>query len=373
MYSVSSLARARCSSLRRPAFTLVELLVVIAIIGVLVALLLPAVQAAREAARRSQCVNNLKQLGLATHNYHDVYKAMPPRRGGTTAAFINIGGDDRGNSNGGRLSAFVVLLPFYEQGPMYDQIKAGGGTPNSAPHGRAAWQGWSPWNIAPAMLSCPSDYGPKANMAHSYALCVGDQTYHFNDNSPNFQRGVFGRWTNFADIRDGTSNTIMMSERIRTGNSGGITATAGGNEVRLFIARELAGVQDQPNLCYTQVTGNYFNAGVIVKQRWGFHWTDGQLERVGFNTVFPPNAPSCTWQSANPQNADNQHGVVPPTSGHPGGVNCLFADGSVSFVSNTINTGNLGVGTRGDYGGPSNYGVWGALGSKSGGEAVTNQ
>jgi prepilin-type processing-associated H-X9-DG protein len=223
------------------------------------------------------------------------------------------------------------------------------------------------------MLSCPSDYGPQNTLAHSYALCVGDQTYHFNDNSPSYQRGVFGRWTTFADIRDGTSNTIMMSERIRTGNSGGVAATARGNEVRVWIARELAGVQDQPNLCYTQVTGNYFNAGVMVKQRWGFHWTDGQLERVGFNTVFPPNAPSCTWQSANPQNADNQHGVLPPTSGHPGGVNCLYADGSVSFVSETINTGNLGVGTLGNYGGPSNYGVWGALGSKSGGEAVANQ
>lgn len=138
------LARVRCSSLRRSAFTLVELLVVIAIIGVLVALLLPAVQAAREAARRSQCVNNLKQLGLATHNYHDVYQAMPPRRGGTTGTFLDINGDNRGNINGGRLSAFVVLLPFYEQQAMYDQIKAGGGSPNSAPHGRAAWQNWSP-------------------------------------------------------------------------------------------------------------------------------------------------------------------------------------------------------------------------------------
>ncbi len=366
-----TLPLARRSSLCRSAFTLVELLVVIAIIGVLVALLLPAVQAAREAARRSQCVNNLKQLGLATHNYHDVYRAMPPRRGGTTGAFITVNGDDRGNINGGRLSAFVVLLPFYEQQAMYDQIKAGGGTPNSAPHGRAAWQNWSPWNVAPSMLSCPSDFGPQGPRAHSYALCVGDQTFHFNDNATTHQRGVFGRWTTFADIRDGTSNTIMMSERLRTGNSGGITTTLRGQDIRLFIARELAGVQDQPNLCYTQVTGNHFIAGIVVKQRWGFHWTDGQLERVGFNTVFPPNAPSCTWQGSNPQNADNQHGVVPPTSGHPGGVNCLFADGSVSFVSDTINTGNLGVGTTGNYGGRSHYGVWGALGSKAGGEAVT--
>jgi len=111
---------------KNQAFTLVELLVVIAIIGILIALLLPAVQAAREAARRSQCTNNLKQFGLANHNYHDTYKALPARRGGTSS-YPNPG-SSRSHANFDRLSPFIPLLPFYEQGAMYDQIKAGSGS-----------------------------------------------------------------------------------------------------------------------------------------------------------------------------------------------------------------------------------------------------
>src|SRR6188508_507353 len=100
------------------AFTLVELLVVIAIIGVLVALLLPAVQAAREAARRSQCSNALKQFGLALHQYADTYKVFPARRGGS------VGSNDaaRLTGNFSRLSAFVPLLPYIEQKPLFDSI-----------------------------------------------------------------------------------------------------------------------------------------------------------------------------------------------------------------------------------------------------------
>ncbi len=368
MCSKRSLALTRCSSLCRPAFTLVELLVVIAIIGVLVALLLPAVQAAREAARRSQCVNNLKQLGLATHNYHDVFGAMPARKGGTTAPFIDINGDNRSNSNGGRLSAFVVLLPFYEQAAMYDQIKAGGGTPNSAPHGRAPWQGWSPWNVAPTMLTCPSDYGLVSTRQNSYAFCLGDQTDNLTTSTPANYRGIFGMWTRFADIRDGTSNTIMMSERVRSGvNAAGQATTVRSHANRLFIAQDVTGINTQPNLCYTQTDGNYYISGIQVKGYWGLFWTDGQAERVGFTTVLPPNAPSCTVGTG----ADAALGVLPPSSGHPGGVNVLFADGSVSFISDTINTGDLSTGTAGNYGGASRYGVWGALGSKAGGESVS--
>ena len=108
-----------CRTHRRAAFTLVELLVVIAIIGILVALLLPAVQAAREAARRMQCTNHLKQLALAEHNYHDVYRAFAPLRCGTW-----VTGSDNLLANNGQMSGFVSLLPFYEQQQIYDYAKA---------------------------------------------------------------------------------------------------------------------------------------------------------------------------------------------------------------------------------------------------------
>src|SRR5947199_8758968 len=117
----------------RGAFTPVELLVVIAIIGVLVSLLLPAVQAAREAARRSQCSNALKQFGLALHNYADVFKRFPPRRGGSSAASPN--------GNADRLSAFIPILPFVEQKPLFDSIASGGsyGGTTYPPGGPNAW------------------------------------------------------------------------------------------------------------------------------------------------------------------------------------------------------------------------------------------
>ncbi len=102
---------------RRSGFTLVELLVVIAIIGILVALLLPAVQAAREAARRMQCSNRLKQLGLANHNYHDVNKCLPPWRAGTNR-------NNNDDANGYRMGGLVSMLPYYEGQQIYDRAKS---------------------------------------------------------------------------------------------------------------------------------------------------------------------------------------------------------------------------------------------------------
>lgn len=362
-------------------FTLVELLVVIAIIGILVGLLLPAVQAAREAARRMQCTNGMKQLSLALLNYESAYKALVPRKGGTTGAFT---GANRNNSNGGRLSGFVMLLPYIEQAPMYDKIQAGDssglfnyaaaqGGPTVADGGPAAWTGWTPWNISPSMLNCPSD-GPVFNASTStstnnYAFCVGDT----NNNALNIadSRGVFGnlRYTKLSAIVDGTSNTIVFSERLKA-NFGITNVVANQIEIGLGTATSATNILTAPSTCYATAVGRYFNAGQLVKGRFGSLWTDGQSERVCFNTILPPNKPSCTSDAnVNADSGANTFGLlIPASSRHTGGVNVGRADGSVQFVSNSVDTGNLAVAEQ--LSGPSPYGVWGAMGSKSGGEAA---
>ncbi len=194
---------------RSRGFTLVELLVVIAIIGVMVGLLLPAVQAAREAARRMQCGNNLKQLALAHHNYESTYKMLPARKGGTE-------GNSSLTGNRNRLcTGFVGILPYIEQQPMYDQIQAGDPAAGIAPGGRTAWEGWIVWDNSPAAIRCPSDPNNiPGGRRNSYAFSVGDQAEGIRDGQVN--RGVFAyrRNVSFRDITDGLSNTALMSERL---------------------------------------------------------------------------------------------------------------------------------------------------------------
>jgi prepilin-type N-terminal cleavage/methylation domain-containing protein/prepilin-type processing-associated H-X9-DG protein len=341
-------------SRRRPAaaFTLVELLVVIAIIGILIALLLPAVQAAREAARRSQCTNSLKQLGLAHHNYHDTHRAFVFRKGGPSTSY-------------GRLSGFVPLLPFLEQAPMYAQIKAGDSSQSIPPFGPKPWSSWTPWDIAPTTLSCPSDPGPGSTNTHihNYAFSVGDSVAGINDATT--VRGMFAatRCVRMADVTDGLSNTIMMSERLKLDFN---PRTVANREVQQVLGTKMNVTANPPRNCANESDGGYFKAGQ-VKGRFGTWWTDGQSERNAFNTILPPNGPSCS--EGGDVNADASSSVLPPSSRHPGGVNALMADGSVHFFSETIDTGDLSV--NAPTSGASPYGVWGRLGSKDGGEPVT--
>ena len=361
-------------------FTLVELLVVIAIIGVLVALLLPAVQAAREAARRSQCSNHLKQLGLAMHNYHDVYGLFPPRRGGTAGG----GNTSRFDGNYDRKSAFIFLLPFLEQAPMADQIRAGNVTDTNGnviwADGPAGWYNnanWVPWRTQLKVVICPSDkplLNPGQQAKHSYAFSIGDSPGGSSGNARwnvagSITRGVFNgsqRCKGFKDITDGSSNTIAMSERVFAFQTGITTAT--GQDVRTATAVNVSSTLTNPGTCFAQATGKRF-VGVSIKGRFGTLWADGQAERVGFTTILPPNAPSCVADGNG--NADSQGGVLNPASYHPGGVMGMMTDGSVRFISETINCGNTSLPPI--VAGPSPYGVWGAMGSIEGAEAVSNQ
>ncbi len=337
-------------------FTLVELLVVIAIIGVLVALLLPAVQQAREAARRMQCSNQLKQLGIALHNYHDTYGKFVPRKQGT--------GAEPGNRD--RVSGFIGLLPFFEQNALYDAIMAGdpnAGTP-IAPGGPAGWSGWAVWNNSPTALHCPSATSENpANGKTNYVFSVGDTILRNRDS--NNLRGVFQyrHGVGFKDIVDGSSNTIAMSEVLQTNYGGG--TKSGRISVKHGTAINIASVDTNPGECAATADGKFYGDPGSVKGRRARLWHDGQTEHVGFTTVLPPNAPSCIPKEND--SSDGQNTIMPPNINHPGGVMGLFCDGSVTFISETIDTGDI---TRGQVtSGQSPYGVWGAMGSKSGGES----
>lgn len=344
----------------RTGFTLVELLVVIAIIGILVALLLPAVQAAREAARRMSCSNNMKQLGIALHNYHDTYKKFPYRQGGTGTT----GGNSNLNNNN-RLGGLVFLLPFVEQAPLYDQISGGGGVSNYGTMGPAPWitTNWPHWRATIPVFNCPSQPGINLDAIGdtNYAMCVGDSVAAITGTNTTQNRGVFMRNISFGfrDVTDGTSNTIAYGEisnptaRDVRGGVAEATFTTSTN------APETCQAQRDPN------KKNQYVTGVTVRTWRGFRWTDGIVSASGFQTILPPNSPSCS-QSA----WDGSWGLYSAGSFHPGGVQVTLVDGAVRFIPETIDTGNQQASDPGPSNQESPYGVWGGLGTRSLGEQV---
>lgn len=362
----------------RSGFTLVELLVVIGIIGILVSLLLPAVQAAREAARRMQCSSNLKQLGLAAHNYESAYKKFHYRAGGTL----------HWPGNFGRLSGFVAVLPFAEQSAMFNAIQAGDLANGILPGGPQGWRSWDVWDQAPAYMRCPSDPRVRAYKTFSnYTMCMGgngkaiglstnrqNRLWASSDSSGIFHHG-YGWYprsdghTSISQITDGASHTIMYSERV-VGSAGasrwGNPPVKPGEKVHFKSTIAMVpGVQHNPISCKITVDGQYLRPGTSHNGISGYNWHDGNPTYSGFNTILAPNSPSCAhWISW----GDGEPLILPPTSHHPGGVNATMADGSVRFVSENIDEGDLTVGAGDAWGGPSPYGVWGALGTIAEGE-----
>jgi len=346
---------------RRRAFTLVELLVVIAIIGILVALLLPAIQAAREAARRAECSNKMKQLGVAFHNYHDTYKALPWMRGGVywgTRNTVPVG-------NEGTINGLVDLLPFLEVTALWEQISSPyAGPPLTNPYGPPRdFFYYPPWCAEVPALTCPScppgiAYNAAALGRRNYALCLGDMIAN-NHNTIN-SRGAFGYLsaTNFRDITDGTSNTLLMAEKANAVNA---------LDVRGLGANNVGGTNTNPSICLTKAAGGTYLPTTTVQsaRTLGSLWHNGLAPFVGFNTVLPPNGPTCLAD-----NWGDSWGVYAASSYHPGGVMALLADASVRFVADTIDTGNLTAPEVAS--GPSPYGVWGALGTRSGGETISS-
>jgi prepilin-type N-terminal cleavage/methylation domain-containing protein/prepilin-type processing-associated H-X9-DG protein len=341
---------------RRAAFTLVELLVVIAIIAVLIGLLLPAVQRVREAAARSQCMNNLKQFGLAMHHYHGTYGVFPPGRSGPP-------------SSQGRLSVFVTLSPFYENENLYKLIftpATYGGTFYPTPP--VPWEGnFEPWwkENQIKFLHCPSDVplydnrGGHEIASTSYAACWGDTVTGTGLDSTYHRRGLFGPTVGVGikDVTDGTTNTIAISERTFRRHPRSILGNA---------ATDITGIASDPSLCQQTAdrsTGEYRPEVTLNVYYAGVRWNDGSAEFTGFNTVLPPNSPSCYT------GLSNTNGLFTAQSRHPGGINALLADGSVRFIGEGIDAGNQGAPEALSGGSP--YGVWGALGTINGGEVLS--
>jgi len=336
--------------IRKRGFTLIELLVVIAIIAVLVALLLPAVQQAREAARRSSCKNNLKQLGLALHNYHDTHTVFPPRMHGADGTGTTATPPPAGTTV--RLSAHISLLPFVDQAPLFNSIDL-----SDPPHVWAT--NFNPWNTKITTFLCPSD------LDTSDITPIGQHNYNFNSGDSRevgsaggtrrTTRGLFGYQTSkkMRDIIDGTSNTILMAEIVRP-PGGNVFGRATGN-----------GTGNPPSGCLAQFVNNQYVGTLIDRNRsMGTRYTDGRAQYSAINTILPPNSPSCHSGG----DGDGYHSV---SSRHTGGAQVLLADGSVRFISENINTGNLSLNSPGSASGaPTPYGIWGALGTASGGETI---
>lgn len=344
----------RLNSRIRSGFTLIELLVVIAIIAVLIALLLPAVQQARESARRTQCKNNLKQFGLALHNYHDTYNLLP--------GFSTGSGTPAANGFRTRLSGIVALLPYIDQAPLYTQIMNDGLVP---------WTGGGYWSQKLAANVCPTDAGVSAPGGgtfgkRNYVFCAGDGISTTGDNGGSSTpiivatRGMFGAlsFSGLSACSDGTSNTLAMAEAVAPLASNGfgmVAATTGTATPAACQALYNAGTRTYPGGGYTGDTSR------------GYRWGDGAAYFSAFTTAVPPNSANCFTGGADHWNS----GFYTASSMHTGGVQVLMMDGAVRFISENISTGNLAASPPSlSAGGQSPYGVWGALGSRSGGEVV---
>ncbi len=360
-------------------FTLVELLVVIAIIGVLVGLLLPAVQQAREAARRMSCSSNIRQIGLAVLNYESTYKMLPTGIGGTE----DIGGRGSDWSNMNRISGFISLLPFMEETPLYNLIwntyeytegrHAGLPTPSGGP---CPWDtidgGFIPWRTQVSTFRCPSDPGRVAAQATwavartNYGFNLGDtiEGSHW-DWSTNANRGMFQARYNrrLADATDGLSNTILLAE---------VGTSDGERRVQGWVVNGIANIQNNPQLCRNLQENNYVLPafhGQMGDWRGG-RWTDGATAFTGVNPILPPNSPSCS-PFGYPNDWD--WGVYSASSYHPGGVHVVLGDVATKFITETIDTGNLSAPApnfeqQNLIFGRSPYGAWGAMGTRNGGE-----
>jgi len=335
----------------RPGFTLIELLVVIAIIGVLIALLLPAVQSAREAARRSQCTNNLKQIGIGLHNYHGAVGGFPP-------------GEIPSGAGGWKyMSAVLMMAPYMENAPMYNSMNFTFGPEEGTadPNGTVV-------RTKINTFLCPSDGAGDPATQCNYKASTG--TYIKIRGSGNWAKpnGLFTDplSRDIASCSDGTSQTIAFSEQLRGDGNGGkfsrsdylgggpskwisVSGTVGDAKVETtnYLAMQTACDTTAYNIVPNPSSG--FSMG-----RW---WTVSGFGFGEFNTIQTPNGhhimvcrDDCSAGCAPEPNS-----LSMATSQHSGGVNTLMGDGSVRFIKDSVNVD-----------------AWRALSTPQGGEVVSS-
>lgn len=319
------------SRTNRGAFTLVELLVVIAIIGVLIALLLPAVQQAREAARRSQCVNNLKQLALGMHNFHDTFGEFPKNTTGPNEGVTWEGWQ--------YFSAHYKLLPFIEQDNLYERFNLDGTweSNHSGPM-QVRLQAF----LCPSALEAPPSTFSWGGPGCNYGWNSGSSPHTAHSCNRNNCNGMITTKDErkMADVTDGLSNTVFCSEFLSgdgiadspkypydvfyTGADSDFTSIANKN---FPTQAEIDGIGESVN---TSPSGERSNSGSL----WSWY-SHGQSI---FNMATPPNwkYPSAGGNCCPGGAHDWGWGFIGARSMHPGGVNVAMGDGSVRFVAETV-------------------------------------
>jgi len=334
--------------LLRSAFTLVELLVVIAIIGVLVALLLPAVQAAREASRRASCLNNLRQLGIALHNFEDANKQLP-----VGSESKEYPGAPSFPHNFYRWSVLAHLTPYLEQTNAHNSLDL------TVPLYTPPSFGIAPQNAAGVALVvpiflCPSDStrGPVATGfgPTNYAACAGSGS---GGGSPFDTDGSFfvRRAMRLAELTDGTSNTVIFSESLL---GTGPESTSDASHATRQPQTVYRFVQSAPLSDSGCDSASQWN----VSNRRGFSWANGEFRTTLYNHYYPPNhkVPDClgVFMSNDPSTLYTGFGWRAARSRHPGGVNVMSGDASTHFVSQTVDLT-----------------IWRAASTRAGGEVAT--
>ena len=350
----------------RLAFTLVELLVVIAIIGILVGLLLPAVQSAREAARRMQCSNSLKQIGLGLHNYHSAFKKFPPGR--QTPYFGNFAGSTTSECWTGAISVHTHILPYLELGNAYNQFDFGQSRVRVPPSGPPN----CPKNLPVvtqriSLFICPSegrDPGtvPVNSYRYNYGVTMCTSPAWFDNNATQAPwtanctnelstvGGMFGEgYYSAAALVDGLSNTAAFSERV----FGDLDAS---KISRGDIRRTVPQAPSETTASLISSCGGAPTTGAHNSDHGmgNGSWTYGHTHHSIYNHIYTPNSPNFDCgTSVSVIDGNNEGAIVTARSYHTGIVNVLAADGSVRTVSDSVDLV-----------------TWRAYGTRSGGEVL---